>query len=94
LGDVSGSERELLEAEYFSDDEAFQKMLSAEDDLIDAYARGELSTEQRRLFEKQFLSSADGCERLRFARTLAEAVGEAPRRSQANRGFDSARVEC
>jgi len=78
LGDVSGSERELLEAEYFSDDEAFQKMLSAEDDLIDAYARGELSTEQRRLFEKQFLSSADGCERLRFARTLAEAVGEAP----------------
>lgn len=78
LGDVSGSERELLEAEYFSDDEAFQKMLSAEDDLIDAYARGELSPEHRRLFEERFLNSADGRERLRFARTLAGAVSETP----------------
>lgn len=76
LGDVSIGERELLEAEYFSDDEAFQKMLSAEDDLIDAYARGELSTEHRQLFEKRFLNSAEGRERLQFARTLAGVVAE------------------
>ena len=76
LGDVSIGERELLEAEYFSDDEAFQKMLSAEDDLIDAYARGELSTEHRQLFEKRFLNSAEGRERLQFARMLAGAVAE------------------
>ena len=76
LGDVSSGERELLEAEYFSDDEAFQKMLGAEDDLIDAYARGELSTEHRQLFEKRFLNSADGRERLQFARTLAGVVAE------------------
>ena len=78
LGEMSGSERELLEAEYFSDDEAFQKVLNAEDDLIDAYARGELSTEHRRLFEKRFLSSAQERERLRFARMLASAVAETP----------------
>lgn len=78
LGDVASSERELLEAEYFSDDEAFQKMLNAEDDLIDAYARGELSTQHRKLFEKRFLNSADGRERLLFARTLAGAVADAP----------------
>jgi len=76
LGDVSNGERERLEAEYFSDDEAFQKMLSAEDDLIDAYARGELSAEHRQLFEKRFLNSAEGRERLQFARTLAGAVAE------------------
>jgi hypothetical protein len=78
LGDVSDSERQLLETEYFSDDEAFQKMLSAEDDLVDAYARGALSTEHRRLFEKRFLKSAGGRERLGFARTLAGAVAETP----------------
>jgi hypothetical protein len=78
LGEMSGSERELLEAEYFSDDEAFQKVLSTEDDLIDAYARDELSAEHRRLFEKRFLNSAEGRERLRFARTLAGAVSELP----------------
>ena len=76
LGEVSDSERELLEAEYFSDDEAFQKMVSAEDDLVDAYARGALSTKDRRLFEKRFLNSADARERLQFARTLAGAVAE------------------
>jgi len=76
LGDVSSGERERLEAEYFSDDEAFQKMLSAEDDLIDAYARGELSAEHRKLFEKRFLNSAEGRERLQFARTLAGVVAQ------------------
>lgn len=78
LGDISSSERELLEAEYFSDEEAFQKVLDAEDDLIDAYARGALSEKHRRLFEKRFLQSDDGRERVRFARTLAETIGNTP----------------
>lgn len=74
LGTVSDRERELLEAEYFSDEDAFQKMLTAEDDLTDAYARGELSLEDRRRFENRFLNSAKGRERVQFARTLAAAV--------------------
>ena len=57
LGQVSPSERERLEREYFSNDDTFREMLSAEDDLIDAYARGELSATERRQFEERFLNS-------------------------------------
>jgi len=78
LGVASQSERERLEAEYFSDEDAFEKMLGAEDDLIDAYARGELSNKERRQFEDRFLNSAQGRERVQFARTLAGAVTVAP----------------
>ncbi|HKR14519.1 MAG TPA: hypothetical protein VJT15_20805, partial [Pyrinomonadaceae bacterium] len=60
LGLCSQAERERIESEYFADKDAFQKMLTAEDDLVDAYARGGLSGEERRRFEKRFLSSGDG----------------------------------
>jgi len=78
LGLVSPSERERLESEYFTNDDTFQEILSAEDDLIDAYARGELSAKERRHFEERFLNSAASCERVQFARTLAGFVAETP----------------
>ncbi len=71
LGLSSEAERERLESEFFDDDDAFQEMLTAEDDLIDAYARGELSAKERKQFEKRFLTSAPGRERVQFARALA-----------------------
>jgi hypothetical protein len=70
----SPTEREQIEAEYFGDEEAFEQMLTAEDDLIDAYAHGELSAEERKRFEKHFLSSSRGQDRARFARAFAAAV--------------------
>ena len=71
LGLSSEAERERLESKFFDDDDAFQEMLTAEDDLIDAYARGELSAKERKQFEKRFMTSAQGRERVQFARTLA-----------------------
>lgn len=71
LGLSSPAEREHIELEYFEDEDAFQEMLTAEDDLIDAYARGELSTEERRRFES---SSLAGRDRVRFARAFARTV--------------------
>ena len=73
LGGGTEAERERLEAEFFADDDIFQEMLTAEDDLIDAYARGELSDSERRQFEGRFLNSVDGRERVQFARAFAAA---------------------
>lgn len=78
LGGESEAECERLEAEYFADDDAFQEMLTAEDDLIDAYARGELSTGEGRQFEQRFLTSAEGRERVQFARAFADATTPQP----------------
>jgi hypothetical protein len=71
LGLSSPAEREHIEAEYFEHEGAFQEMLMAEDDLIDAYARGELAGEERRRFENSFASSLGGRDRVQFARAFA-----------------------
>ncbi|HEU4712130.1 MAG TPA: zf-HC2 domain-containing protein [Pyrinomonadaceae bacterium] len=74
LGLASPAEREHVESEYFHDADAFERMLAAEDDLIDAYARGELSDEERRRFEQRFLKSTQGKDRVQFSRALTRAV--------------------
>lgn len=74
LGLCSPAERETIEWDYFHDDDAFQEMLTAEDDLIDGYARGELTSEAQRRFENRFLSSLQGRKRVQFARAFARAV--------------------
>ena len=70
LGGGTEAERERLEAEFFADDDAFQQMIAAEDDLIDAYARGELTDSERRQFEQRFMNSSAGRERVCFARAF------------------------
>ena len=78
LGGGSEAERERLESDFFSDDDAFQELLEAEDDLIDAYARRELSAAERRQFADRFLTSPEGHERVRFARAFAVASRPRP----------------
>ena len=77
LGLCSQAERERIEAEYFENEAAFQAMLAAEDDLIDAYARGELTDEERQRFETHFLTSVRGRERVQFAHAFARAISSA-----------------
>lgn len=77
LGEVSERERAQLEEVYFADDETFEQVLIAEEDLIDAYARGELSAEERTRFEKLLLASPRGRERVQFACVLVDAVSGA-----------------
>jgi len=74
LGLSSPAEREHIESEYFEDEDAYQEMLMAQNDLIDAYARSELTSEERRRFEKSFMSSSRGRDRVKFARAFAAAV--------------------
>jgi hypothetical protein len=78
LGMSGAAERDHTEVNYFDDDDAFQEMLSAEDDLIDAYARGELTLEERRRFEDRFESPLGGRDRVQFARALADVVAVRP----------------
>jgi protocatechuate 3,4-dioxygenase beta subunit len=78
LGLCSPAERENIEWDYFENDDSFKAMLTAEDDLIDGYARGELTSEVRRRFENHFLSSLYGRKRVQFARAFAGAVSARP----------------
>src|SRR5437016_4675057 len=52
----------------------FEEIEIAEEELIDAYVRGALSLDERRLLEKGMRSSPELVERLHFARLLADAA--------------------
>ncbi len=76
LGDLSEEEQIRLEDLAFSDRDVLQEILAVESDLIDEYARGELSDSQRRQFEGRFLTSAERRQKVEFARAFAKVVPE------------------
>jgi hypothetical protein len=76
LGELSEEEQVRLEDLAFSDREFLQEILAVESDLIDEYARGELSDSRRRQFESRFLTSAERRQKVEFARAFAKVVPE------------------
>lgn len=72
LGNLSEAERDQLEAEYFRNDEAWSILNATEDDLIDSYVHGQLTGDEKKQFERHFLSSSERRDRLRFARLLLD----------------------
>lgn len=72
LGKLGEEEIAEIEKDYFASQKLFEEILAAENDLIDAYATGMLSAEDKRLFENRLLLSAGQRQRVEFAKTLVE----------------------
>jgi hypothetical protein len=70
LGEMSAEERAAFQQRIFEDDEVFQRVLAAEDDLTDSLARGELPpAEAARV--RLFLDESSQRSRVPIARALA-----------------------
>lgn len=76
LGDLSEAEQTALELKYFADDERFEEVWAAENELIDAYVRNRMSRRERELFERNYLKSPGHRERVAFARTLLKVADD------------------
>jgi DNA-directed RNA polymerase specialized sigma24 family protein len=74
LGVASADEREAVEDEYLADHRSIKRLLRAEDDLIEDYARGALTAAERALFEKNFLRTAERRKRLAGVQELKQAL--------------------
>jgi len=74
LGELPDEDRERLQAAYFADGELFVRLLGVEEDLIDAYVRGELTEGDRVRFEQRFGRTARQLDRIKIARMLASAT--------------------
>ena len=72
LGTLSDAEVNRLEERYFSDNDLFEEIGIAEDELIDAYVRGRLSSPEREQFEKVLSRSQRLSERIHYGRLLRE----------------------
>lgn len=70
LGELKEAEQENLEERYFMDAAYSDFLEDVEADLIDGYIRGELSEEEKKLFEKNFLITERRHERVQTAQTL------------------------
>lgn len=74
LGKLSEAEREQFEESYFADDALFERFLAVKDELLDAYARGELDEVNHALFEQHFLVSTARRRQLDEAQEFIRAV--------------------
>jgi hypothetical protein len=76
LGDLPEEMQSAIEDRAFQDRQYLQRILAAEADLIDEYARGELSDCARRQFESRFLASAERRRKVEFAKALVRVTPE------------------
>ena len=53
LGDLSEDEKTRMEEAFFADNARFEELELAEEELIDAYVRDNLSLKERRQFQTQ-----------------------------------------
>ncbi|HZS05678.1 MAG TPA: hypothetical protein VFD58_12640 [Blastocatellia bacterium] len=70
LGGLGEKEMAQLEKNMLADDDFFEQILIAENELIDDYVRGGLSSHDRESFGSHFLSSSERRQKLKFAESL------------------------
>jgi len=78
MGEISDDEQRRLEIGYLTDEDLFQELLLAEDELLDGYAMDEFSQHERKRIEKYFLRSRARREKILFIRMLMEYSARHP----------------
>ena len=76
LGELSEQEHAALEERYFRDPEVFNQVLQVESELVDAYARNQLSAEMRERFEQSYLKHPARRQRVEFASALTTRIDQ------------------
>lgn len=74
LGLLPEAESERLEQQYLEDETLFELLQEVEGELIDEYASGVLSGEERQRFETYFLHTPDRREKVQMALDITESA--------------------
>src|SRR5262249_40220070 len=74
LGMTSSEESEAVELWLMSDEDAYDLLEAAEDDLIDDALSGQLSRADRNLFENHFLAAPERQRKYQFSRSLKRVI--------------------
>ncbi len=76
LGTLPAAEREAIEDRFMVEGELFAALSEAEEDLLEEYARGELSVPEREQVERHLLLVPRNRERAQFLRTMQTAFAQ------------------
>ena len=74
LSDLPEEEQSVLEQEFLADGSLFEQVWEAENQLIDNYVRGQLTSVEKDLFERNYLASPVHRQRLAFAENFVRAA--------------------
>src|SRR2546422_4609848 len=80
LGQLAGADLAEIERRVLTDDEFYEEVQIMEDELVDEYVNSELSADERRLFEKNFLADPESRNKLRLGRALDRHLSTQPLR--------------
>src|SRR5438874_5369775 len=80
LGQLAGADLAEIERRVLTDDEFYEEVQIMEDELVDEYVNSELSADERRLFEKNFLADPESRNKLRLGRALDRHLSAQPLR--------------
>ena len=70
LRELSEDKQRTIELRFLTEDDLFEELEIAEDELIDEYLAEELSDDERKAFEKYFLTATQRKQKLRFAEAV------------------------
>jgi len=76
LDDCSDEERRQVEEQFFASDDTFARLCELEEDTLERYRRGELTSEERVRFERAYKSSPRR-DRVLFSRALETLISRA-----------------
>ena len=76
LGELASREREPVEERLLTDEAFLSQVEAVEDDLVDDYVHGKLSSAEIEKFEKYFLSVRERQEHVHFSRALQSVLTE------------------
>jgi len=79
LGELNDEERREVQERLFRDDDYFERLCAAENELVDAWARGEMEPARRARFEDYYLASPGRRRKAAAAEALARASVDRPR---------------
>lgn len=79
LDRLDSTTREQLEERYFLDDESFGELMTVYEELTERYHQDQLEPEDRNAFEKKYLRSRRGVQRMEFETTLVQAFSKVGR---------------
>lgn len=76
LGEMPENERSAFEARFVADESLFEQISATEDELIESYVRGTLSTAEQTIFEREFLSTEPRRRRVAFTRAMLNKINK------------------
>src|SRR5213080_474062 len=80
LGQLAGADLAEIERRLLTDEEFYEEVQIMENELVDEYVNSELSADERRLFEKNFLADPESRNKLRLGRALDRHLSAQPLR--------------